>query len=326
MKKTTKLINLLLITLITSACSSKALPLVLEDDVVFSVPYPNGNNQFVFEYAQQDVTLKEHVIIYGSGKLFLEIPEIDTNKVGETEYIIKSNLEDYVVSVLIEDTHQPIISGETTFTIQEGESLNLSEKLTAEDSVDGVLDVTFDKSDFSKAGEHTVIASATDTNGNVTTETVTITVIAKPKPVIQKPTTNPTPVPPKPITPNPTPSTPNTTSTPPEAIKDKNPNNSSRVPDKIDESGWVDFYYDTHTLSDGTIITQVLVQLVTTEVSFMGTDMIGDKFFLTYNIEPTYNMEANSIYVIGSRMPTFGDKVLYGEFPPLARTYMAYYE
>ena len=317
MKKLIKTLVVLIVVLGITGCSPEREPLVIDEEATYEVPYLAGYDKFVVEYGA-DVSLEKYSIIYGSGKLFVEIPEIDTMKMGITEYTVKTSVGDYLVTVDVEDTQMPTITGDTNFEITEGEALNLNEKLTAQDPVDGILEISFDTNEFTEVGEYEVIATAKDSNGNEVTETIKVKVakeIAKPVEPTPKPTPKPDTDKPDP-TPNPTPAPTPAPVTPP--VTDNNPFNSSRVPDSTSPSGF-DFYDDTIKLSDGSTVTRVSVDPQFNYVGFVGKDRSGDTFSIVLNLD-------DMSWYISSKMPDFGEGVLHTELPAIAKTYMAYYD
>lgn len=93
------------------------------------------------------------------------------------EFIVRKTKMTF--DVITKDTQMPIMTGETSFKIEEGKELDYK-KIVAEDKVDGKLEVTYEGDvDFSKPNEYKVIAKAKDNNDNEITETITITVTKK---------------------------------------------------------------------------------------------------------------------------------------------------
>ena len=80
--------------------------------------------------------------------------------------------------ITIEDTIMPVISGVKDRTINVGDEINLLDGVTAQDEVDGELEVVIVEGsvDNTKAGEYTIKVSATDKNGNITEEEFKVTV------------------------------------------------------------------------------------------------------------------------------------------------------
>lgn len=83
--------------------------------------------------------------------------------------------------ITVEDTIMPVLSGIEDKVITVGDEINLLEGITAQDEVDGELDVAIVEGsvDNTKAGEYTIKVSATDKNGNVTEAEFKVTVKEK---------------------------------------------------------------------------------------------------------------------------------------------------
>lgn len=83
--------------------------------------------------------------------------------------------------IIVEDTKMPVISGVSNKEITVGDEINLLEGITAQDEIDGELEVTVEGNvDNTKAGEYTIKVSATDKNGNITEQEYKVTVKEKP--------------------------------------------------------------------------------------------------------------------------------------------------
>src|SRR5690554_6046356 len=102
-------------------------------------------------------------------------PEVDTMKVGKTEHELELDEDKFEVTIKVEDTQKPVINGVEETIELKGEKVDVEKELTkmitAEDPVDGELEVTFiieEKED--KENEYNVTAEATDNNENKTTE------------------------------------------------------------------------------------------------------------------------------------------------------------
>lgn len=88
--------------------------------------------------------------------------------------------KDKTFTLIVEDTIKPEISGVKDRTINVGDSIDLKKGISASDKVDGDVDVEIiGEVDTEKAGTYTIIAKATDKNGNVTEEKFNITVKKK---------------------------------------------------------------------------------------------------------------------------------------------------
>lgn len=101
--------------------------------------------------------------------------DIDTMTVGNTEHTLE--LEDIIfdVTVVVEDTKKPIIKGVQDVIELEGEEVDIEEELkklmTAEDPVDGELDIVFEiEEDKDKENNYNVTVEATDENDHKTIE------------------------------------------------------------------------------------------------------------------------------------------------------------
>ena len=126
-----------------------------------------------------DITDKTFIINTEDGEKeanFADLePEVDTMKVGKTEHELELDGDKFKVTIKIEDTQKPVINGVEETIELKGEKVDVEKELakmiTAEDPVDGELEVTFvieKKED--KENEYNVTAEATDNNGNKTTE------------------------------------------------------------------------------------------------------------------------------------------------------------
>lgn len=102
-------------------------------------------------------------------------PEVDTMTVGKTEHQLELEDEIFDVTIVVEDTQKPVIKGVKDVIEFEEKEVDIEEELkkliTAEDLVDGELDVVFEiEEDKDKENNYNVTAEATDANGNKTTE------------------------------------------------------------------------------------------------------------------------------------------------------------
>lgn len=167
-----------------TGCASKEVEKV---DYDFKIDVPEKYQSMEVEYGSK-ASLEDNYFIYASGQLEFEIPEIDTKKMGETDYTVKRSDGDVTVKVTVKDTKAPEFQGDDKFTIMEGAKFDIKSRVKAVDPVDGEVEVKFDKTDFSKPGEYTVNASAEDVNGNKSTKK--ITVIVKEIPEVRVPQSN----------------------------------------------------------------------------------------------------------------------------------------
>src|SRR5690606_5976823 len=126
-----------------------------------------------------DITDKTFIINTEDGEKeanFADLePEVDTMKVGKTEHELELDEDKFEVTIKVEDTQKPVINGVEETIELKGEKVDVEKELakmiTAEDPVDGELEVTFiieKKED--KENEYNVTAEATDNNKNKTTE------------------------------------------------------------------------------------------------------------------------------------------------------------
>lgn len=162
----------------------------------------------------------------------MDIPEINTDKVGEKEYIAILSGKEVVLFVTVQDTQSPVVNGkeEIEINIEDIDKLenSLITEFTGVDPVDGPVGLTFDIPEIDKVGNYKVNVIARDLNGNKGSKFVNVVVVEtivkidppKPEePVVEKPVITPTP---QPEVSNPTPSKPSTPSKP-ETPKPSNP-------------------------------------------------------------------------------------------------------
>lgn len=102
-------------------------------------------------------------------------PEVNTMETGKTEHKLELENVKVNVTIIVEDTQFPVIKGVKETIEFEGEQVDIEKELgkliTAQDPVDGELDVVFDiEEDKEKEKNYGVTANATDANGNKTTE------------------------------------------------------------------------------------------------------------------------------------------------------------
>lgn len=113
-------------------------------------------------------------------------PKVDTMVVGETEHELEVEEEKFDVTVVIEDTQKPVIKGVKDIIELKGENVDIEKELrniiTAEDPVDGELDVVFkSEEDKDEKNSYHVIAEATDVNDNKTTEQFKVIIVVMEK-------------------------------------------------------------------------------------------------------------------------------------------------
>lgn len=110
-------------------------------------------------------------------------PEVDTMELGETEHLIELDGKEYLVTMLVEDTKMPVFNGIEEVLTFSGEDVDIEEELkkhiTAEDPVDGELEVSFEVIAGENEYTYDVEAKATDKNENETVETFQVIVEIK---------------------------------------------------------------------------------------------------------------------------------------------------
>ena len=98
------------------------------------------------------------------------------------------NVSEAKVSIVVEDHVQPVLSlSQTTFSLTAGDATpNYANVASANDNVDGDLtasiSVDSSKVNCNAAGTYEVIYTVSDSSGNVTVHTATVTVAPKPQP------------------------------------------------------------------------------------------------------------------------------------------------
>lgn len=168
MKKT---VTVLLCMFLLAGCMSKG---VKETERIGDVHL--FREVFTFEYGET-VTEETTAFIYGHYGEITAFPAIDTSVLGTFAYTIATSLAGTVkITVAIADTQYPIISGEDYFELDEGNEFSYADlNITAEDPVDGLLEVNFSgNADTSVPGEYIVIASAQDQHGNSSEKEITV--------------------------------------------------------------------------------------------------------------------------------------------------------
>lgn len=107
-----------------------------------------------------------------------------------------ANTSEAKARIVVEDHVQPILSlSQTTFSLTVGDSTpNYASIASASDNVDGdmtaAISVDSSKVDSNSAGTYEVIYTVSDSSGNVTVRTATVTVVAKPQPASSNNTTS----------------------------------------------------------------------------------------------------------------------------------------
>lgn len=151
------------------------------ESVDYEAPLAEEAKHITVEYGDKD-PLKGMEYVYLHSMLPTELPKVDTSKVGKKEYEVKAGTVSRKFTVEVKDTKAPKFSGDKKYTITEGDSLDLSKHVKAEDPVDGEVEVKFDKKDFNKVGEHKVKATAEDKHGNKSEYDIVVVVEKKPEP------------------------------------------------------------------------------------------------------------------------------------------------
>lgn len=182
MKKLLVLIGGLLV--LTGCKQAEEIDLSIFKDYIV----PVGEHAYEVEYGTEyNVNNLKFQLLKGA--INVDIPEVDTMTVGDTEYWVTVDGHEHIVNISVVDTQAPVIKGDLKYTITEGDTLELNKKITAEDPVDGKVDVEFSEFDNKKIGVQKVTAVAKDVNGNETKAEVEITV--EEKVVVQSPVNKP---------------------------------------------------------------------------------------------------------------------------------------
>lgn len=113
-----------------------------------------------------------------------EIDTVDTYHLGEYVYEMKLDGESQGFVVNVVDTHDPIIDGEATLSVELNSDLDLTTKYHGYDVVDGDLNITASAYDTSVAGTQWITLRVEDKNGRYTTQEIKL--IVKDKVVIEK--------------------------------------------------------------------------------------------------------------------------------------------
>ena len=133
--------------------------------------------------------------------------KVDTNVVGKQEIIVEVKKENMVkdvpIVVSVVDTTAPVINlKEEKMTFTQGEAIDFVGNVSSvDDNVDGSIEYlstgdgnsrkyynfSFNPDEISEIGEHEVTVTAADKEGNVSTSTFTVEVVA-PAPVVTTPT------------------------------------------------------------------------------------------------------------------------------------------
>lgn len=136
-----------------------------------------------FEYGEKLKDNNVFTISEGDIKMIITINDLNTMKIGETEYIaIDDKNVNHKIMVSVKDTQFPVIKGKDNFEIKLGDIIDINKELKANDPVDGELDLIFDLPKLDEAKEYKVKVLAKDANDNETIKNITIKV--KDSPVV----------------------------------------------------------------------------------------------------------------------------------------------
>lgn len=131
----------------------------------------------IIEYGEK-VKSDIFTVITDKKKVKVRIVDLDTKKLGESEYpALTDSGKEVKITVNVKDTQFPIIKGKDKFTINLGEQVDLSKELEASDPVDGKLSLTYDLPNLDKAQQYKVLVLATDINNNQSFKNIIIEVL-----------------------------------------------------------------------------------------------------------------------------------------------------
>lgn len=130
-----------------------------------------NNQEFI-----KDTTYKFETV--GTYKIKVNLSNThDYTIITKTSKVIENSKESEIIIV---DTKPPVISGVSNKEITIGDEINLLDGITAQDELDGQLEVTITgEVNKTKAGEYVIKATATDKSGNVAEEEFKVTVKEK---------------------------------------------------------------------------------------------------------------------------------------------------
>ena len=133
--------------------------------------------EYKVEYGE-DLTGKTFIVNTENGEKSVLVedlqPEVNSMIIGETKHTVEVDESKYDVTVTVLDTKRPELEGIEDVMEFEGLSVDeiedkLRELITASDSIDGELDITFTITPIKgKNGHYKVEASVVDSNGNKT--------------------------------------------------------------------------------------------------------------------------------------------------------------
>lgn len=155
--------------------------IVINSDTVNNKDIDPIENEIVIKLEYGAELDKDTFTITDSKKgkdVVVEINDINTKKMGKTEYTAKSDDGIIKVNIVIQDTKPPVIKGKdeykTPFTKDFSVKAFLNKSLTATDPVDGELMITYDFEPISKPGKYEIKAKASDINGNKVEKTISL--------------------------------------------------------------------------------------------------------------------------------------------------------
>lgn len=162
----------IIFSLLLAGCMKKE-PTVIEDKQILEYGDDLANQTFTFHHDEEEIEADFTAID----------PEVDTMELGETEHLIELDGKEYLVTMLVEDTKMPVFNGIEEVLTFSGEDVDIEEELkkqiTAEDPVDGELEVSFEVTADENEYTYDVEAKAIDKNENETVETFRVMVEIK---------------------------------------------------------------------------------------------------------------------------------------------------
>lgn len=135
-------------------------------------------------------------ITYDDNSKTIALGAIGTFEIKVSAADESGNTSEAKVLIVVEDHVQPVLSlSQTTFSLTAGESApNYANVATANDNADGDLTATISvdstEVNYNTAGTYEITYTVSDSSGNVTVKTATVTVAAKPQPVPSNNTTS----------------------------------------------------------------------------------------------------------------------------------------
>ncbi len=164
-------------------------------DVVINEPVIHGiKDQSVEEGGSLDLMDGVFALDVEDGiltdKIIVDDTKVDYSTPGDYKVIYtvtdsdgNTTIEEITVTVTAKKTdNHPVINGTKNQTVEEGETLDLMNGVTAEDAEDGILTdkiiVDDTKVDYSTPGDYKVTYTVTDSDGNTVVEEITVTVLS----------------------------------------------------------------------------------------------------------------------------------------------------